>query len=152
MEFRLIKTALTFRRRHPAMELVRERLPILGSEVCRSPGDPCPNLAGLIGWSGLRVVEGARPRRVPVGRPVYRWFDGTCRNRYGDLGLNLCNWALHQNRLAELTSNDYELASVHHWVSGDQREHVTHCRAEFTKVFWCRVVDVGLRIGIKGGQ
>ena len=54
--------------------------------------------------------------------------------------------ALYQNWFAELSSNDDELASVHHWVRRDKGKHVTHCRAEFAEVVWCRLVEIGFGI------
>ena len=60
--------------------------------------------------------------------------------------------ALYQDRFAELSSNNDELASVHHGVSGDQHEHVAHCRAELAEVFRRWLVEVRLRIRFKGSQ
>jgi hypothetical protein len=60
--------------------------------------------------------------------------------------------ALYQDRFAELSSNNDELASVHHGVSGDQHEQVAHCRAEIAEVFRRWFVEVRLRIRFKGSQ
>ena len=58
----------------------------------------------------------------------------------------------HQNGFAQLSAHNHELARVHHGMRGNQREQITHRRAEVAKVFRCRVVEVRLGICIQGGQ
>ena len=100
-------------------------------------------------WAELRSHEHARVDvtqvdsvvlRLPVNSMLLHRVSRCERHPHiGPVGK-----APHQDRLAELSLNDYEMAGVHHRVSRDQREHVTHCRTEFAEVVWRWLVEIGL--------